>query len=124
MPTKRIKVSRNGVKKKTNRGLFNIVDPREVAKSFKDFDMSPEIILGCIIMSGIRDTAEICRIDGLLANGVEITPEQAALYDSFKRIAKNPTITEIQRVTVWAVTIHEHFTGGLRDRFEWGDWLI
>jgi hypothetical protein len=82
-----------------------IVAAREVAKCTKDYRTDPEIVLGCIIVSGTLDTAEVLRAEILLKNGLKITKAQRAAHAAFTRVWSKPTDQERHAVITWAEEI-------------------
>ena len=79
-----------------------IVQPREVEKVFKDTLTSPEVILGCIIVSGTLDTSVILETEILLAHNMALTDEQHKSHQDFMRVLENPTEEEKESVFDWA----------------------
>jgi hypothetical protein len=76
------------------RGEPFIVHPREVAKCTQAYQTDPEILLGCIIVSGTLDTAASLRTEQHLAYGIAITAAERAAYDAFRRVWQTPTDQE------------------------------
>jgi hypothetical protein len=96
-------------------GELYIVDPREVAKSFRAYYTDPEILLGCMIVSGTPNTAEICRAEIHLANDLApATGADALRYENFRRVWKDPTPDEraavLQQARAIARDPHKAFT--------------
>jgi hypothetical protein len=96
------------------RGQPFIVAPREVAKCTKDYRTDPEVILGCIIVSGTLDTAEVLRAEILLKHNATITDAQRAAHVAFSRVWSKPTEQERQAVMTWAEKI-----AGKPKKFSW-----
>jgi hypothetical protein len=101
------------------RGEPFVVHPREAAKTTKAYQTDPEILLGCIIVSGTLDTAAVLRTDQDLPYGVTITADELAAYDAFRRVWQRPTAQERAAVLVWAERIAEASRRKHRGAFQW-----
>jgi hypothetical protein len=82
-----------------------IVATREVAKCTKSYRTDPEVLLGCIIVSGTLDTAEVLRAEVNLSYGAAITDGQRAAHIAFRRVWASPTEQERNDVLAWAEKI-------------------
>jgi hypothetical protein len=82
-----------------------IVATKEVEKITKEYRTDPEIILGCIIVSGTLDTAEVLKTEILFSAGVSLTDVQRAAHTAFRRVWATPTETERSAVIAWAEEI-------------------
>lgn len=80
------------------RGEPWIVHPREVAKSTAAYRTDPEILLGCIIVSGTLDTAEVLSAIVQQDAGIALDAGQDAAYRAFRRVWDNPTTQERAKV--------------------------
>ena len=96
------------------RGEPFIVHPREVAKCTAAYNTDPEILLGCIIVSGTLDTARILRV---VIRGSEPPEDERAAFEAFRRVWHSPTDGEREDVLTWAVSI----SGAAKQRqsFRW-----
>ena len=77
-------------------GKHNIIRyPRAVAKIFRAYHTDPEILLACMIVSGTKNPAEVCRTELNLADNLSpSTSEEAYRYEAFRRVWKEPTAEE------------------------------
>jgi hypothetical protein len=92
MPSRRITpAEKNAI---LARGEPFIVAPAEVAKCITSYQTDPEIILGCIIVSGTLDTAEVLRAEQHLTHGIAGTDAQRAAHAAFRRLWASPTPAE------------------------------
>jgi hypothetical protein len=96
-----------------------IVHPHEVAKSTAAYQTDPEILLGCIIVSGALDTGEVLKTDILLTHGLEITDDDRAAFDAFRRVWQFPTDDERAAVLKWAERIARQSRRPHRRSFQW-----
>jgi hypothetical protein len=96
-----------------------IVHPREVAVTTAAYQTDPEILLGCIIVSGARDTVEVLKTDILLTHGLEITDNDRAAFDAFRRVWQFPTDDERAAVLKWAKRIAKQSRRPHRGGFQW-----
>jgi len=96
------------------RGEPFVVDPREVAKITAAYQTDPEILLGCIVVSGTLDTAIVLRAEQQLHHGIKIDAAAQAAYDAFRRIWLMPTADERAAVLKFA----ERYAPGRA--FHWG----
>jgi hypothetical protein len=96
-----------------------VVHPREVAKTTAAYQTDPEILLGCIIVSGTLDTAMVLRADQQLAHDIHIDPEHRAAYDAFRRVWQSPTAEERSAVLEWAERIAKGSRSPHRGHFQW-----
>jgi hypothetical protein len=98
-----------------------IVHPREVAKCTGAYQTDPEVLLGCIIVSGARDTGEVLKTDYLLTHGleIEITDDDRAAFDVFCRVWQFPTDDQRAAVLKWAERIARQSRRPHRRRFQW-----
>ena len=87
------------------RGEPWVVHPAEVAKATAAYQTDPEILLGCIIVSGTPDTAIILRSEIRIAHGIPITDDERTAYDAFRRVWQSPTERERASVLTWAAKI-------------------
>jgi hypothetical protein len=71
-----------------------IVAPREVVKTTAAYQTDPEILLGCIIVSGTLDTAAVLSTDQNLYYRVKIEDADRAAYDTFRRVWQSPIAEE------------------------------
>jgi hypothetical protein len=78
----------------------------EVARCTAAYRTDPEILLGCIIVSGTLDTAAVLRTEIQVANGIPITNDQLAAYIAFRRVWTAPTEQERGAVLNWAERIN------------------
>ena len=101
------------------RGIPYVVHPREVKKAFKDTETCPEIILGCMLVSGVLDTSEIMITHIHLAHGISITEEQQRAYDNFRRVLDSPTEEEETLVFQHAWEIAATTSKKLKKPFHW-----
>lgn len=97
------------------RGEPFLVHPSELAKSTAAYQTDPEILLGCMIVSGSLDTAVILRTEILLGNGLKVTEEARASFDAFRRVWSQPTTSEREAVMSWA----KRLAGGGDRTFRW-----
>src|SRR5271166_1313687 len=101
------------------RGEPWIVHPREVAK-MPEFDgTDPEIILACILETGILDTADVLTTAMRQSHGVAVTDEAKAAYDSFRRVWQQPTDEQRQAVLSRAMRIVTGSKTRRRDHLQW-----
>jgi len=84
------------------RGEPFVVHPREVAKVTAAYQTDPEILLGCIVVSGTLDTAIVLRVEQQLQHGIEIEEAGQAAYDAFRRVWSQPTDGERAAVLKFA----------------------
>jgi hypothetical protein len=96
------------------RGEPFIVAAREVSKVTKAYRTDPEIILGCIIVSGSFDTAAVIRTEILLDAGASVSEAAKDSHTAFRRVWQAPTEPERQAVAAWA----ERIVGRKRS-FKW-----
>ncbi len=94
------------------RGKPIVIVPREVVKIAKHYRTElaiagddPEILLGCIIVSGALDTAEVLKSDIHLTLGLKITDMERTAFNAFCRVWKCPTDAERAAVQGWAERI-------------------
>ena len=113
MPTRRITLAeRNAI---LASGQPFVVSPKEVVKCMPAYDSDPEIILGCIIVSGTLDTAEVLRAEQHLNYGLATTDAQREAHAAFRRVWSSPTSAE--RVEVLALA--KRLCGGKARAFRW-----
>jgi hypothetical protein len=84
------------------RGEPFVVAAAEVAKCMAAYRTDPEILLGCMIISGTLDTATVLRTEIQIASGIPITDRQLAAYFAFRRVWQAPTDAERTAVLQWA----------------------
>jgi hypothetical protein len=97
-----------------------IVAPKEVAKCTKDYRTDPEVLLGCIIVSGTLDTAEVLRAEIRLTAGLPLTEAQSAAHNAFRRVWASPTDQQRRDVLAWAKKISASTRRSIRTtRFVW-----
>jgi len=97
-----------------------IVAPREVVKATAAYQTDPEILLGCIIVSGTLDTAAVLRTDhNLNYPAVTIEDAERAAYDAFRRVWQSPTAEERSAVLQWAERIAKASRRPHRGGFQW-----
>jgi hypothetical protein len=96
-----------------------IVHPREAAKSTAAYQTDPEILLGCIIVSGARDTGEVLKTDVLVTRGLEVSDDDRAAFDAFRRVWQFPTGDERATVLKWAERIAKQSRRPYRRGFQW-----
>jgi hypothetical protein len=101
------------------RGEPFIVDPREVVKTTSAYQTDPEILLGCIIVSGTLDTAAILRTEQRITHGIEINPDERKAFDAFRRVWQSPTDPERSAVLQWAERIAKATRRSHRGGFQW-----
>jgi hypothetical protein len=96
---------------KLARGEPFVVAPTEVAKSTKAYKTDPEVILGCIIVSGTLDTAAVLRTEIEINAGIVVSDESRAEWDKFKRVWQEPSADEVAKVAGWALRIRKAVGG-------------
>ena len=101
------------------RGEPFIVLPAEVAKATATYQTDPEIILGCIIVSGTLDTAAVLRTITLLTHGLAVGDAERAAFDAFRRVWATPTEDERAAVLQWAARIATQKRGARGGGFRW-----
>ena len=84
------------------RGEPFVVHPREVAKITAAYQTDPEILLGCIVVSGTLDTAIILRAEQHLQHGIKVDEAGQTAYDAFRRVWSQPTDDERTAVLKFA----------------------
>lgn len=87
------------------RGEPFVVHPSEVAKCTSAYQTDPEILLGCIIVSGTLDTAFVLRTETHLNAGIAIDEDERSAYDAFRRVWSTPNNIERAAVLQWAERI-------------------
>jgi hypothetical protein len=82
-----------------------VVEPKQVAMITGDYRTDPEILLGCIIVSGTLDTLQVLQAEVELHHGLDLSEEQKAVHSAFLRVWASPTEEERLAVMNWAETI-------------------
>lgn len=84
------------------RGEPVVVHPEEVAKCTAAYESDPEILLGCIVVSGTLDTAAVLTTETRLAHGIAVAADELAVYQAFRRVWSKPTDDELAEMVEWA----------------------
>ena len=80
------------------RGEPWVVHPKEVAKSTAAYQTDPEILFGCIIVSGTLDSAAVLQTDIVLTHGGATTETARIAHDAFRGVWQSPTVQEATNV--------------------------
>jgi hypothetical protein len=65
---------------------LNIVAPAEINKHTKHYRTDAEVLLGCILVSGTRDTAVVLSAEIAFQQGTDLSAFQLAAHAAFRRV--------------------------------------
>ena len=97
-----------------------LVHLREAAKAAAAYQTDPEILLGCMIVSGAGtlDTGAVLKTHILLTHGLANVDDWTA-FEAFRRVWKMPTEYERTAVLDWAERIAERARHRHPAAFKW-----